>query len=269
MAPRVAFALSAHPDDIEFMMSGTLLMLGRAGYELHVMNLASGHCGTASEDAAAISKRRFAEARDAAQTLGAMLHDPIGEDLEIFYDLSQLRRAGAVMREVAPTILLLQPPQDYMEDHMNACRLGVTAAFARGMRNFVTEPPLAPIAGDVTVYHALPWGLRDAMRRVVKSGQYVNITPVVTQKREALACHRSQKEWLDQSQGVDSYLITMEEMSREVGTMSGSFEYAEGWRRHSHLGFCSEDADPLKADLGNDCVVSQEYEEALEQGRFL
>ena len=31
MARRV-FAIAAHPDDIEFMMAGTLILLGRAGY---------------------------------------------------------------------------------------------------------------------------------------------------------------------------------------------------------------------------------------------
>ena len=32
---RRAFAVSAHPDDIEFFMAGTMILLGRAGYELH------------------------------------------------------------------------------------------------------------------------------------------------------------------------------------------------------------------------------------------
>ena len=39
---RVAFALAAHPDDIEFMMAGTLVLLGDAGYEIHYMNVANG-----------------------------------------------------------------------------------------------------------------------------------------------------------------------------------------------------------------------------------
>ena len=70
--------------------------------------------------------------------------------MEIFYDLPTLARLAAVMREVAPEILLTHPPADYMEDHMNACRLAVTAAFAREMPNFPTDPP-RPIgrwAGD-------------------------------------------------------------------------------------------------------------------------
>ena len=266
MTTPVAFAIGAHPDDIEFMMAGTLLMLGRAGYELHTMNLANGSCGTAIEDRDAIIARRTGEARDAAVALGATFHEPLEDDIDLYYERSALRRLGSVIREVNPSILLLSSPQDYMEDHMNACRLAVTAAFCRGMRNFPVEPPRSPITGDVTLYHALPWGLRDSLRRVVMPGQFVDVAPVIEQKREALACHVSQKEWLDASQGLDSYLITMQDMSREVGQLSGRFEYAEGWRRHLHLGFCAEEADPLSDALGDACFVSAEYEQALRRG---
>jgi len=34
-----------------------------------------------------------------------------------------------------------------------------------------------------------------------------------------------------------------------LGTMSGSFQAAEGWRRHLHLGFCDADDDPLVDSL--------------------
>ncbi len=265
MAKPVAFAVGAHPDDIEFMMAGTLLMLGGAGFELHTMNICNGSCGTALEDREGIIARRTGEAREAAKTLGAHFHEPIVDDIELFYEPSVLHRVGAVMREVKPTVLLTSSPQDYMEDHMTASRVAVTAAFCRGMRNFPTDPSRAPVDVAVTVYHALPWGLRDSLRRAVRAGQYVDIAPVLGQKRAALACHKSQKEWLDASQGLDSYLTTMEEMSREVGGQSGRFEYAEGWRRHLHLGFCSESADPLSEALGKHAMISQAYEEGLDR----
>ncbi len=267
MPKPVAFAVAAHPDDIEFMMAGTLLMLGRAGYELHMMNLCNGSCGTQEYCREDIILKRTEEARRAAETLGAVFHEPLVDDLDLFYDKQAPRRLCAVIRDIAPAIMLVSSPQDYMEDHMNACRVAVTAAFCRGMRNFPTEPTRPPISTDVTLYHALPWGLRDSMRRVVIAGQFVDIGPVLETKRAALACHTSQKEWLDASQGLDSYLITMEDMSREVGRLSGRFEYAEGWRRHLHLGFCAEDADPLTDALGSDTFVSSEYEEHLACGR--
>lgn len=266
MKKPVVFALAAHPDDIEFMMAGTVLRLAEAGYEPHVMNIANGNCGSATEDRTAAAATRLGEAQDAAVALGAHFHPPLCADLEIFHDLKLLQKVAAVVREVAPTILLIQSPEDYMEDHMIACRLSVSAAFTRGMQNFITDPTRDPISGEVCVYHALPYGLCDGLRRVIKPGQYVDIGKVLSAKRAALACHRSQKEWLDTSQGLDSYLNTMESMSQEVGTWSGKFDYAEGWRRHSHLGFCGADYDPLAEALGDQCLRCERYEEKLRKG---
>jgi LmbE family N-acetylglucosaminyl deacetylase len=250
MTKPVAMAIAAHPDDIEFMMAGTLLQLGQAGYELHLMNLANGCLGSAKEDRATTIARRQEEAQEAAKSLGAHWHAPIANDLELFYTYELIEKVTAAIREAQPDILLVPSPEDYMEDHMNACRLSVSGAFCRGMPNFVTNPPRDAINKEVTLYHALPYGLQDGLRRVIKPEQYVDITSVMVQKRAALACHRSQKEWLDVSQGLDSYLHTMEDMSRTVGEWSGVFQFAEGWRRHSHLGFCAPDADPLKDALG-------------------
>ena len=146
-----------------------------------------------------------------------------------------------------PNILLIHSPEDYMEDHTNACRLAVTAAFARGMPNYPVEPAARPVSTDVTLYHAQPHGNTDGLRRAVHPDVRINIDSVVDDKQHMLAFHASQKEWLDESQGMDSYLLAMRQLSRSVAQLSpaGSCEYAEGWRRHSHLGFCAEHADPL------------------------
>ena len=266
MSAPVALALAAHPDDIEFMMAGTLALLGQAGYQLHMINLSSGCCGSMEENRQTTATRRLAEAQDAARALGAKLHDPIGDDLEILYTKELLAKTAAVIRTVRPTIMLIPSPQDYMEDHTSSCRLAVTGAFVRGMPNFLTAPPRNPTSQDVTLYHALPYGLRDGMRRVIRPGQFVDITSVLNEKRAALACHRSQKEWLDQTQGLDSYLDTMETMSAEVGSWSTVYEHAEGWRRHSHLGFCSENADPLSEALSDKTICSVAYEQELREG---
>ena len=149
------------------------------------------------------------------------------------------------MRKAAPDILLVPSPQDYMEDHMNACRLAVTAAFCRGMRNFPVDPPMPPVDRDVTVYHAQPHGNRDAMNRLVQPDFFIDISSVIEEKSHMLAEHKSQKEWLDHSQGLNSYLNTMKDFAREMGALSTQCECAEGWRRHSPLGLCAVDADPL------------------------
>ena len=148
---------------------------------------------------------------------------------------------------------------------MNTCRLAVTAAFARGMPNFRTTPARRAIPGEVTVYHAMPHGLRDGLRRRVSVGAWVNTSAVHPVKRNALAAHRSQKEWLDASQGMDSYLDAMEQMSKEVARGSGGFRLAEGWRRHLHFGFSSREQDPLAEALGGNYRINRRYEQSLEK----
>jgi hypothetical protein len=63
---------------------------------------------------------------------------------------------------------------------------------------------------------------------------------------------------------MSSYLRTMDELSREVGALSGRFVHAEGWRRHLHWGFCAPDDDPLRAALGERYLINQPYEESLD-----
>jgi LmbE family N-acetylglucosaminyl deacetylase len=255
-----ALAVAAHPDDIEFYMAGTLLLLKAAGWEIHVLNLSSGNCGSTVMSPGKTRAVRRAEAKRAAEILGAHWHPPMCDDLEIFYDLKTLRRLAAIIRDVKPAIVLTHSPQDYMEDHMNTSRLAVTAAFSRGMPNFGTTPARPAIEGDVTVYHAMPHGLCDGLRRRIEPGAFVNTTSVHAIKRAALAAHASQKAWLDASQGMDSYLIAMDDMSRTVGHMSRRFTHAEGWRRHLHLGFSGSDIDPLARVLGKACWIPRGYE---------
>jgi LmbE family N-acetylglucosaminyl deacetylase len=243
-------AIAAHPDDIEFMMAGTLLLLAEKGCELHYMTVASGNCGSMTMSPAKTRIVRRKESIAAARILGAEYHPSICDDLEIFYDLRTLRRLAAVIREVAPDIILTHSPQDYMEDHTNTSRLVVTAAFARGMPNFKTTPPRKHVANDTVIYHALPHGLRDQLGKRIAPEFFVNTGSVHTLKSESLAAHQSQKAWLDATQGMNSYLAEMDAMSRAVGQMSGSFEHAEGWRRHLHLGFSTREIDLLSTLLG-------------------
>jgi len=236
-------------------MAGTLLLLRAAGWELHYLNVSSGNLGSLAMSAAETARVRRREARAAARLLGAAWHPPVCHDLQIFYDDRTLRKLCAVVRTVRPSVILTHSPQDYMEDHMNTSRLVVTAAFARGAKNYRTTPSRESTLAPVTIYHASPHGLRDQLRRLIVPEAFVDTTSVHATKREALACHASQREFLGRTQGFDNYLDAMDGFSRELGRMSQKFEHAEGWRRHSHLGFCEEEADPLRETLGEKYTI--------------
>jgi len=253
----IILAAVAHPDDIEFMLAGTLLLLREAGAEVHLWNLANGCCGTQTHSREEIIRIRREEAAASARLAGGVDHDPLFDDLGVFYDAPSLARVAAVVREIAPDVILTHSPHDYMEDHEAVCRLIVTAAFTRGMPHFRTEPARPIYGKPVRLYHALPHGLRDGLGRLQQPDRLVDIASTLARKREMLACHHSQKAWLDASQGMGAYLEEMEGLSRAMGAISsGRFEFAEGFIRHNHLGFCPPEFDPLADLLGQERVLS-------------
>lgn len=262
----VVFLIACHPDDIEFCMAGTALLLKDRGCEVHYMNIANGSWGTATLRREEIIRMRREEAAESAQKMGAIYHESLVDDLDVNYtDKPTLLKLIAVVREVDPDIVLVQSPVDYMEDHQNSVRLAVTAAFCRGMVNAPADPPSPCSYKDVVLYHCLPHGNRDPMRKLVRAELYVDITSVIARKRELLACHRSQKEWLDVSQGYDSYLDSMCEGSALTGKLCGKYQYAEGWRRHSHLGYAATDIDPLPELLADVSWTDPAYAEWLDR----
>ena len=243
---QIVFALGCHPDDIEFMMAGTLFLLQKVGCEIHYMSIANGSCGSAEKcEIEEIVGIRRAEAIKAAKLLGASFHESLTNDLEVFYQQDLIKKMTAIIRDIKPDIMLIPSLEDYMEDHVNTARIAVTAAFSKACGNFSSIPERAAIQKDITLYHALPYGLRNGMKRVIKPEMYIDITGVIKDKRNMLSCHESQKSWIDKSQGIDNYLNTMEDWSKEVGDMSGRFDFAEGWRRHHFLGYSAKEIDPL------------------------
>ena len=244
---QAVFAVGAHPDDVEFSMAGTLVLLANAGFEPHMMNLSRSNLDSNVLPEGEVIQMRRREAERSAAVIGAIYHPPIVDDLMIFYEDKLLRQMAAVVREIRPSIVLLPSLTDYMEDHTNTARLVITACFGRAMRHYRSDPPRDATEQDVYLYHAQPHTNRDDMRNLVVPELFVNITSTMDTKLQMLACHESQRQWLDETQGMDNYLETMRESSVEIARMSGQpgWEYAEGWRQHRHVGFSARDRDLL------------------------
>ena len=96
----------------------------------------------------------------------------------------------------------------------------------------------------------MPHGLSDPLRQPITPDFYVDTTAVIDTKLAALAAHKCQQGWLAATQGMNSYLEAMLEMSREIGRRSSAFEHAEAWRRHLHYGFSQTEIDPLRQIVG-------------------
>lgn len=218
------------------------------------MNVSNGDMGSTVMSAAKTAATRRKEAQASAKLMSATWHAPICSDLCVFYTEENIRRICAVIRAVNPAVILTHALSDYMEDHMITARLTVTAAFARGVPNYRTTPQRKPVLDPCVIYHAMPHGQCTPLREPVTPEMYVDTTSVHALKREALACHASQKEWLDKTQGQESYLKTMDGFSLALGKRTGKFQHAEGWTRHLHYGFGAESDDPLRTVLKKRCI---------------
>jgi len=248
--PPVALAVFAHPDDIEFTCAGTLALLADRGWTIHYWNLADGSCGSLERGPEDSAAERWSEARIAAQILGATTHPPLFRDLEIFFNNANCRRVAAVLRRIQPNAVFTHAVRDYMEDHMETARLTQHALFSAPMPNYKTDPDVPPYDKPRVLYHTLPHGLhRPVDRQRAYPEFYVNIDGVINRKREALAAHLSQKEWLDKTQGMDAYLDTMAGFAKTLAKESGAGEYAEGFTRHLPIGLGPDAFTPIETAL--------------------
>jgi LmbE family N-acetylglucosaminyl deacetylase len=146
--PRVALAIGAHPDDIEFGGGGTLAKWAADGCLIHHLVLTDGSKGTwdAHADLGALAARRQVEQREAAARLGG---PRAGEvvflgyvDGELDSDLATRSRVARVIRELHPDVVLGHDPWKRYRlhpDHRHAGRLACEAVVAARDPHFFPE----------------------------------------------------------------------------------------------------------------------------------
>ena len=227
-------AFGAHPDDVEFRCGGLLRLLARQGWTIHVATASIGNCGSKTHHPNEISRLRRTEATAAAAKLGGAYHCLNGLDLQI-YDNDEMRAAAcALIREVQPDFIITHFPVDYMADHEAASAIMRTASFVAPMPNYLVGPAAAlpPTPELVPLYYfGGPLGGVDYAGTPYHPHFYLDITSVIEEKAEALACHASQRDWLRAQHGIDQYLEEMRHWDAEAGNAAG-VPYAEGFFIH-------------------------------------
>jgi LmbE family N-acetylglucosaminyl deacetylase len=239
-------AIVAHPDDAEFLCAGTLVLLHQKGWEVHMATMTSGDCGTKTLSRKEISSIRLNEAKNAAAVLHASYESLGFEDLFITYDKPSITKVVAHIRKVNPQLVITMSPSCYMLDHEMTSLLVQTGCFGGGLVNIKTHG-IAPTDHIPHLYYMDAIENKDRFGKRIESSTIVDITTAVDVKVEMLACHRSQREWLQQHHGMDEYILSMkrhaEDRGRDVGV-----KYAEGFRQH--LGHAYPQDNILQKELG-------------------
>lgn len=226
-------AIHAHPDDVEILAGGTLALLARSGHDLTIVTMTPGDCGSAELSPEAIAEVRRKEAGAAAELIGARYLCAEFRDLTIFSNDYSRRKIVEILRRGHPDIVMTSSPVDYMADHEATSALVRDACFAAPAKNYSTRDADAapPLSGIPHLYFMDPIGGVDRDARPVEPDFFVDIGATFQVKRDLLAKHASQREWLLKHHGIDDYIEMMERWTRAAGRRAG-LELAEGFRRY-------------------------------------
>jgi LmbE family N-acetylglucosaminyl deacetylase len=244
-------AFGCHPDDVEFICAGTLVLLAQRGCEIHIAIMAGGEMGSPTLPRDEIRALRLKEAQAAADVIGAHFHFAGGHDIEVEYNSEYRRRTMRVMRAVNPTIVLTHPPHDYLVDHEETSRLVRNAAFIGSVPNYDCGIPTTPTSCIPHLYYTNAIGGRDVLGQALPLTCAVDIAAVMETKTAMLACHASQREWLRSLKHCDDYLVHMRKMAENDGRRAG-VELAEGFIQHVGDGHPRDNV--LKQLLGDACI---------------
>lgn len=239
-------SIGAHPDDAEFFCTGTLALLEKKGWQIHIATMTPGDGGTVQYSREEISKIRRAEATKAAGILNGSYHCLESSDIFIMYDRQTLLKAIELVRKVRPAIVLTTSPADYMVDHEMASKIAQTACFACGVVNIET-PGAEPFEPIPYLYYMDAVEGKDNLGTKINAGTIVDVSDVMNVKEKMLCCHESQRNWLLKHHGIDDYVISMKRLGQERGREINS-QFAEGFRQH--LGHAYPQDNILKAELG-------------------
>ncbi len=223
-------AIGAHPDDVELAVGGTLILSGRQGLRVGVVDLTRGELGTRGTP-----ERRDQEASNASTFLGLSMRENLGlPDGDITSDgLNALVR---VLRRWCPRIVMTHPADCRHPDHTAAHHLVRNACFYSGLQKLDQSADAAPWRP----HHLLHF----AEVRHFEPDFVVDVTSVWDQRTEALRCYGSQihsPTYKEQNEEPETYISNLqffewiEARARTYGQLAGC-TYGEPFQYSGVLG---------------------------------
>lgn len=205
--------VSAHPDDVDYGLAGTVALLIDRGVEVTYCITTDGNQGGSDASIAReeMARIRRVEQVAAAKVVGVSEVDFLGvADGQVVADLELRKKMVAEIRKVKPQIVVAQSPERIWDsiyashpDHL-ATGEAVAQAIYPDARNPFAFPELLAEGLEPWVVEQL-WLVASP-----NPTSFVDVTTTIEKKLAALACHRSQgadtpetgervREWLSEN----------------------------------------------------------------------
>jgi bacillithiol biosynthesis deacetylase BshB1 len=223
--------LTAHPDDVEISMGGTVLRHVSLGHTVGLVDLTAGELGTRGTP-----ELRAQEAEAARRVLGAAFRYQLGlRDGFFRKDEETLLSVVRSIRRHRPRLVLTNAVSDRHPDHGRAADLVAEACFLSGLRRIGTEHDGAaqPEWRPKRVLHAV-------QDRWLDPDVVVDVTPFWERRMQALRCFASQFHDPLSSEPVSpiarpDFLPFVEGRCREMGRLIMA-SYGEGFTSATAVG---------------------------------
>ena len=216
--------ITAHPDDTEIGMGGTVLRHIDLGHTVGLVDLTIGELGTRGS-----GELRKQEAAAAAISLGVSFRYQLGlRDGFFRADEESLMKVVVALRRHRPKVVFTNAIRDRHPDHGRAATLVAEACFLSGLRRIVTTHDGKEQEGwrPVAVYHCI-------QDRWIDPDLVIDVSAYWENKMEALKCFSSQFHDPASTEpvspiSVPEFLPTLEGRAREMGRLIGAV-YGEGF----------------------------------------
>ncbi|MBI5662072.1 MULTISPECIES: bacillithiol biosynthesis deacetylase BshB1 [Ignavibacterium] len=174
---------SAHPDDAELSMGGTIAMLTKNNFKVGLIDLTKGELGTRGT-----AETRQREAFNAALVLKVALRENLEiPDGNIQINKENIQKVIMTIRKYRPEIIFAPYKNDRHPDHIDASYLVKRAFFYSGLhkiRTFDKEVPQNPFRPDKLFYFMQTYSFEPTF--------IVDISETFDLKMKAIACYETQ-----------------------------------------------------------------------------
>lgn len=214
--------IGAHPDDLEILCGGTMARFAREGHEVVMCHALNGNLGHIEIPRKELRTIRRQEAKNAAAVIGAESITLDIDDLDIYSERDARMKMTEAIRKARPDVIIMPDSQDYMPDHTIASEVAFDASFCATLPQLITESPVH--------FKLTPIYFMDTMAGLkFEAEEYVDITEVADVKRQMIACHKSQADWLREHDNVD--YVEMAMVQSAFRGMQSGVKYAEAYRQ--------------------------------------
>lgn len=216
-------AFEAHPDDIDYLCSGTLAKYKAQGHEVAIACVTNGEVGSPTLSKKEIAAVRKKEAEKSAGILGAEFFW-LGYPDEFLFNTPEVRlHIIETIRRFRPDLIItLDKDHDYHPDHTNTGQLIWDTHVMVTVPNIETESP--PCMKIPEIY------FMDTVAGInFLPEMYVDISEYWPIKEKMIQCHLSQDEWCLKQ--YDVHICDLASLHSRFRGYQAGCPYAEAFRK--------------------------------------